>query len=306
MYKLLAKYLGPEAVFRSPDEPAAPPPGDGAGAPAPEQTPGATQTSEGVNTGDPAPKPAGSVEPPAPGQTALGKAAAAAKGEKPADPPADPKAAEWKEYEPDATKSAEENAAAKAEHDKTKPAAETPEAKAAREAAEAAAKAKGEKTPEQVEQEAKALAESYKLDPPEGFELNKDVEAKFRAIAGKQGWSQETVDALKGVQIELYQKQAEAHAATVTQWGEDLKKDPELGGQNHDAKLGVAGAVLNEFFSPTIAKLMDDTGIGNHPEFVRGFYKLGLAVGELPTFQNRPGFGGKEDIINILYPDAKR
>lgn len=295
MYNLLAKY-GYRPFMEGEGAGAG---GDGVGAASTEQTaPAATTTSEGVNTADPSQKPAGSVEtPPAEkpaAQTALATAAAKAKGETP------PPAAEWKEYVDDPAKTADENKALKEAHDKTKPAEETPEAKAAREAAEK--KAGEAKTPEEIAAEAKAHAESIRLDPPAGFELDKEVEADFRAIVGENKWDQATVDKLKGVQIKLYEKQAEAHAATVTEWGENLKKDKELGGPMHDAKVGQAGAVLNEFFSPEIAGLMDKTGLGNHPEFVRGFYKIALAVGELPTFKDRAGFGGKEDIIDVLYP----
>jgi hypothetical protein len=276
-------------------------PGDGAGAPLSEQgAPGANTTSEGVNTGDPGQKPAGSETQPADnasGKTALAAAAAKAKGDT-------APAAEWKEYVDDPAKTADENKALKEAHDKTKPAAETAEQKAAREKAEADAKKAGEKTPEEKAAEAKAHGESIKLDPPAGFELDKEVEADFRAVVGENKWDQATVDKLKGIQIKLYEKQADAHAATVTKWGEDLKADKELGGPMHDAKVGQAGAVLNEFFSPEIAGLMDKTGLGNHPEFVRGFYKIALAVGELPTFKDRAGFGGKEDIIDVLYPKS--
>lgn len=304
MYNLLAKYgYRPFMEGEGSGGGGGANPGDGVGAPSPEQaTPAATTTSEGVNTGDPGQKPAGSVEPAAadkPGQTALAAAAAKAKGETP------PPAAEWKEYVDDPAKTANENKALKEAHDKTKPAEETAEQKAAREAAEKAKKPDDKaKTPEEIAAEAKAHADSIKLDPPAGFELDKEVEADFRAIVGENKWDQATVDKLKGVQIKLYEKQAEAHAATVTEWGENLKKDKELGGPMHDAKVGQAGAVLNEFFSPEIAGLMDKTGLGNHPEFVRGFYKIALAVGELPTFQNRAGFGGKEDIIDVLYPKS--
>ena len=305
MYRLLEKYG--YRPFMSPDEPAGGAGGDGAGvgAPAAEQTTtGATTTSEGVNTGDPAPKPAGSeTQPAAKPTTALGGAAAALKG---AEPKADDKAGEWKEYVDDPAKTADENKALKEAHDKTKPAEETAEAKAAREKAEKDGKAK-EQTPEEKAAAAKAHGESITLgEIPEGFTLDPTVEKEFRAVVGEDNLSQATVDKLVKVQTSLYAKQANAHAERVTKWGDDLKADTELGGANHDAKVGRAGAVLNEFFKPEIAALMDSTGLGNHPEFVRGFYKLSLVVGELPTFQNRPGFGGKEDIIDVLYPDARK
>ena len=285
MYRLLAKYgyrqfmegdgvgTGGGDAPAAPAEPAAP-----AAAPEAPAAPAA---------GDP---PAAPAKP----QSALAAAAAAVKAAEA------PKVDDWKEYVVDPAKTQEENDAAKAENDKAKPVEETAEAKAEREKAE---KAKAD-DPAVKAEAAKALADGYKLDPPEGFELDKGVEAEFRAVAGEAGLSQEVVDKLKGVQIKLYEKQAEQHAAVVTKWGEDLKTDKELGGLDHDAKLGRAGFVLNEFFSPEIAKMMDTTGIGNHPEFVRGFYKIGLLMGEIPTFQNRPGMGGKEDIIDVLYPKS--
>lgn len=266
MTKLLEKYLL-RSVLRE---------GDGVGAPAPV----APAPAPAAPAADPAPAPA-----PAPAGTLLTAAAAAVKEPVKADPAAAP---EWKEYAPDTTKTPEENAALKAEHDKGKP-------------AEPKAKEEPAKTDDEKAADLKAAAEAFKLEVPDGFELNKAIEGQFRTFAAKRGLDQEAVNELRGMQLKMYEEQQTAFAEQVAGWGESIKADKELGGPSIDAKMGKAGAAINEFFSPDVASMLDKTGLGNHPEFVRGFYRIGLAMGEMPTFRANANAGGRENILDVLY-----
>lgn len=219
--------------------------------------------------------------PAAPSATALSAAMDAAA--KPAGETAKPAAQATAEYVDDPNKTPEENAAAKAAFD--------------------ADKAKAAKPPEKKagEEEKPIDPATYKIDVPEGFELDKEVEGEFRGIAAEYKLSQEQLDKLKGLQIKLYEKQAQNLADTIGEWGKQTKADPELGGEQHDAKMAKAGAFLNEFFEPSVKKLLDKTGIGNHPDIVRGFYRAGLAMSEMPTFRHNAGATSRESIASVLY-----
>lgn len=185
----------------------------------------------------------------------------------------------WKEYENDPAKTDEENAALKAEHDKLKPAAEE--------------KKEGEEKP-------KLKAEDIDLTPPEGFQLDDEVATEFKQLAVDSGFTKEQVEALKGMQVKLYEKQTEAHAATVAKWGQDLKTDKEIGGAELPQNLAHARTAIREFFSDDAKKVLDATGLGNHPALVAGFVRMGKAMSEGGSFSGKSG-EGSTTIVDALY-----
>lgn len=194
---------------------------------------------------------------------------------------ADDGGTDWQEYVEDPAKSAEENAAAKAEHDKTKPGEE------------------GEKKDEKKEGEV-IDPSSYDFEVPENFELDASIDKEFREFAAARKMSNDDVKALTGLQLKLYAKQAEQQAAIVEKWGEDLKVDKEIGGRELDANLAKARSARSVFFDDEAKLLLDKTGLGNHPAFVRGFVRMGKAMGEAGTLPGR-GSGGNTTILENLY-----
>lgn len=206
-------------------------------------------------------------------------------GQKPGEASADDKAGEWKEYVPDPNKSDEDNAAAKAEHDKTKPADPAADDK--------------KKEGEEGDKKDAPKPEDYDLSPPEGFDVDPEVEKEFRSFAAENGMSKETVGKLKDLQVKLYEKQSAAHAERVAQWGEELKTHKEIGGQKYDENVGVARAAIREFFPEGARNMLDATGLGNHPDIVVGFVRMGRAMGEGKTLTG--GNGGKMNIVDAMY-----
>lgn len=149
--------------------------------------------------------------------------------------------------------------------------------------------------------EAEAIKpEDYDLTAPEGFELNGEVETQFRAFAAERGWSKDDVSALKDMQVKLYEKQVEQHAETVADWGKQLKTDKEIGGNNYDANIGKAIAFRDTFFDKDARAILDKTGLGNHPEIVRGFVRAGIAMGEAGVVTTGSG-GKRQGYADILY-----
>lgn len=143
--------------------------------------------------------------------------------------------------------------------------------------------------------------EDYELSVPEHFFMDEEIETEFRSMASERGWSKEDVQKLQSMQVKLYEKQATAHAEMVSKWGEDLKADKEIGGSEYDANAGRAIQTMHEFFSPEARELMDRTGMGNHPEIVKGFVRIGKLFGEGATMS---GVGGsRSTIVGAMYGD---
>lgn len=58
-------------------------------------------------------------------------------------------------------------------------------------------------------------------------------------------------------------------------WLEQTKNDKEIGGEQFQAAVNHGKTVLDQFATPNFRKTLNDTGLGNHPEVVRLFARIG-------------------------------
>jgi hypothetical protein len=92
-------------------------------------------------------------------------------------------------------------------------------------------------------------------------------------------------------------------------WKDQLRKDPELGGNRLDTSLSMAKAVIEEHLSPgdaeALLKHVDNNGMGNFPVFIRLLHNIGkkmnvfedsiVSGGRAPTPAKGPGQRGWYD-----------
>lgn len=129
-----------------------------------------------------------------------------------------------------------------------------------------------------------ATANDYSIDYPEGHEVFNDVKTSFEDLVKTVGLNKE--QAQKLVELGMNQSQQiiaaqdAKKAAEVAQWEASTKADKELGGDRLTETLSVAGKALEQFTTPEFKQLLNQTGIGNHPEMIRMFYKIGQSISE--------------------------
>lgn len=102
----------------------------------------------------------------------------------------------------------------------------------------------------------------------------------------------------------MAQRQQAAIEKAITTWGESAKTDKEFGGQQLDQNLAVAKKALDTFGTPELRELLVKSGLGNHPEVIRVFYRAGKAISEdnfVPGGQGRPQQGNRRDPAAVLY-----
>lgn len=206
-------------------------------------------------------------------------------GEQPPAAPTDAPAAvagEWKEYEADPAKSAEENAAAKAEHDKAKPAETDP----------------ADKVPEDGK---------YDLKMPDGVELDADLAAAlgpdFKDLGLTNAQAQKLVDKYIATQQDRAAKQTEAWAGTVQKWADDAKADKEIGGAKWDQTVAASRRAVGKLGSPELREYLNASGGGNHPEMIRFMAKVGAMISEdSPANGGAGGQGKPVDHAYALFP----
>ncbi|EMM3172380.1 peptidase [Serratia marcescens] len=156
---------------------------------------------------------------------------------------------------------------------------------------EAAEKAEKDKKPE--------APEKYEFTPPEGQELDANALAVFEPVAKELGLSQEQAQKLVDIYPQIQQQQAEAWSKQVSDWGEQVKADKEIGGDKFNASVGAAQRALDQFGNPELREYLNASGLGNHPALVRFCAKVGKAMAE-DTFVV-PNQGGQRSAADILY-----
>ncbi|MDV7071323.1 peptidase [Citrobacter werkmanii] len=139
--------------------------------------------------------------------------------------------------------------------------------------------------PDDKEQKQDGAPEKYEFKPAEGQELDTAALEQFEPIARELNLTneqaQKMVD-LYGIKIMpmVQQQQAEAWQKTTEQWAADVKADKEIGGDKLTGNLSAAQRALAQFGTPELKEYLEGTGLGNHPELVKAFIKIGKAMSE--------------------------
>lgn len=119
------------------------------------------------------------------------------------------------------------------------------------------------------------------LEFSEGAQVNEVIQNKFlELINNKDLTPKEIAQGAVDLQKELFADQVETHNAQVNKWAEEVKADKELGGDNLKETLGMAAKARDEFGSKELSQLLDETGLGNHPEVVKFFYNVGRGISD--------------------------
>jgi len=132
--------------------------------------------------------------------------------------------------------------------------------------------------------EAGAPAEYADFQLPEGIEIDADVMTEFKGLAKELGITQEAAQKLIDLQASMEEKRAETLQQMVAdqsqQWANQVKNDPEIGGENYDQSVALAVKTIETFGSPELRTLLNDSGLGNHPELVKFCHRIGKAISE--------------------------
>jgi len=174
-------------------------------------------------------------------------------------------------------------------------AAETPEQKAAADkkvADEAAAKAA--ETPEQKAAADKKAADLKELHGapeqygdftmPDGVEVDKakleTITPVFKELNLSHKGAQKLVNFYAKTVADTQNANAEAWKATREKWKGDIKADKEIGGDKHDAQVGLAKKAIAHFGTRELQDYLDTYGGGDNPEVVRFLARVGSVVTE--------------------------
>ena len=154
-----------------------------------------------------------------------------------------------------------------------------------RKAADAAPAGKEPAPPAAEEAKAPAEApkapEAYELKAPEGRVIDSEVMASYSQVAKELNLSQESAQRLlDAVGPKVAERQMAMIEATRNGWADSSKSDREFGGEKLSENLGVAKKALDAFGTTELRTLLNETGLGNHPELIRFMFRAGKAISE--------------------------
>ena len=141
---------------------------------------------------------------------------------------------------------------------------------------------------------------------PEGIQPDTAMLEKAIPVFKDLGLTQEQAQKLVDLRAEQVQAETEqavtSHNELIEQWLSDAKNDKQIGGDNWDQSLKLSQNAVNKFGTPEFKTLLNDYGIGNHPEMIRVMANIGKLLDEdSPGSDNAPA-NPKMDRVSILYP----
>lgn len=176
--------------------------------------------------------------------------------------------------------------------------AAAPEAKPTQtEAAQAAAAPSAEAKP--------ASEVKYELKLPDGSPLDPGIISDLTTFAKEKGIAPEIAQAILEKQHAATQGYAERinkeFEAQKKQWVAQVQGDKEIGGEAFKGNVEIAHRALKAFASDEFVSILESTGLGNHPELVRVFYRIGKQMADDKLVTGSAPGGGKKSPSELLY-----
>ena len=123
--------------------------------------------------------------------------------------------------------------------------------------------------------------ESYAFVAPEGQTFDDSIIGAYseaaKALDLPQDKAQKMLDMVTPA---IAARQAEQLETAKAEWLEAAKTDTEFGGEKLTENLAFVAKARDDLATPELRALLDQTGLGNHPEMIRMFYRYGKAISE--------------------------
>lgn len=147
--------------------------------------------------------------------------------------------------------------------------------------------------------------ETYEFKAPEGREYDNAVLEPFAEAAREANLSQDAAQKLLDrMAPALAARQQEQVTAVRTGWLEASRTDKEFGGERLQENLSAAKKALDSYAAPGFRKLLEDTGLGSHPEVIRMLVRVGKGMNEDSFVAGGGAFKGPRDLAAKLYPNT--
>lgn len=162
----------------------------------------------------------------------------------------------------------------------------------------------------EASQAPKEEKKDYELKLSEGSLLKPEQLAELSTFAKSKGLTEEQAKSFLEREESSYKAladKAQAHRqAEIEGWKQASLKHPEFGGEKFGANVEVARRAMNRFGSDSMTKLLDESGMGNHPEVIGMFYRIGQAMSEGKMVQAGQVSNDTRSMAERFYPTNKK
>lgn len=149
--------------------------------------------------------------------------------------------------------------------------------------------------------------EKYEFKFPEGVQADEALLGEFTPLAKDLGLSQEgaqkLVDLYTKTQTQMLQAQQERWEGLNKEWSDKSTADKEYGGADLNKNVAIAKLAIDKFGTPELKEALNLTGVGNHPEVVRFFYRVGKAISDDKFDTGNGKAGVTKDPAKLLFPN---
>lgn len=139
----------------------------------------------------------------------------------------------------------------------------------------------------------------------DGFDLDEELMAKFNPVAQKLNLSQESLEMLLEIALEMSKKQRAIYEKDeqtrrideVAKYDEMFRQDNELPNLNSseiNKYMSLANSAYTNFCTPKLKELLENLGLNYHPELIKMFHKIGELAQE-----DGINYGGKPAIEEL-------
>jgi len=141
----------------------------------------------------------------------------------------------------------------------------------------------GEKPKPEDGEKPEGPPEKYEFTMPEGVELDAELLEKAEPVLRELNLTNDQANKLATLiaeqRVSEAQRQSDAYAQQVEDWGKSARDDKEFGGAAFEENVKHAQTAIGQFGTPELKALLAD-GLGNHPELIRFCVRVGKSIGE--------------------------
>ena len=172
---------------------------------------------------------------------------------------------------------------------------------------DAAKTGEGEQKPDDQDKP-QGAPEKYEFAMPEGVQMDEAGMKAFSDVAKELNLPQEAAQKILDKMLPtVAQRQTEVLSQAKNDWAEGSKVDKEFGGDKFTENLSVAKKALDQFGTPELRSLLNESGLGNHPEIIRAFFRAGKAISEDRFVAGSAGGqAATRDAAKSLYPNQQQ
>lgn len=140
---------------------------------------------------------------------------------------------------------------------------------------------------------------------PEGVQVNEvllnEAVPLFKELGLSQGQAQKLVD----FQAKQQAQQLDTFNQQLETWANQAKADKEYGGDKFEENVAIARVAVNKFGTPELKQLLDNHGVGNHPEIIRFMVRVGQLTREDVPGSKSGQVNKAADHVSLLYPNDR-